>query len=288
MTGDGSVFAPAKINLALHVCGRRADGYHLLDSLVAFAELGDKITVAPAETLTLRITGVFAGALAHERDNLVLRAARLLAEKTGVPARAAITLEKNLPVASGIGGGSADAAAALVALARLWQVNLDALSSGDLTSLGADVPVCLKGESALMRGIGEDITPVALPPAWIVLANPGEPLATRDVFGRLNGRFSGPLPPLPGFNRAEALAAYLAAARNDLDLPAVELMPEIGAVLAALGRLDGCLLARLSGSGPTCFALFGFGPDAYEAANGLRKAHPGWWVTAGSLASGLR
>jgi 4-diphosphocytidyl-2-C-methyl-D-erythritol kinase len=288
MTGDGSVFAPAKINLALHVCGRRADGYHFLDSLVAFAELGDRITVARADRLTLSVTGVFADALTHERDNLVLRAARLLAEKTGVPPRAAIALDKNLPVASGIGGGSADAAATLVALAALWHVDVNALTTAEVTQLGADVPVCLKGESALMRGIGEDITPVALPPAWIVLANPKKPLATKDVFGALRGRFSSPLAPLPQLTSAQDLAAYLAGARNDLTAPALELMPAIGGVLAALGGLDGCLLARLSGSGPTCFGLFGSGPDAYDAANGLRKAHPEWWVTAGSLASGLR
>jgi 4-diphosphocytidyl-2-C-methyl-D-erythritol kinase len=289
MKGESpSVFAAAKVNLALHVCGKRADGYHLLDSLVSFCEIGDRVTVAPADALTLALTGAFAGDLKAEPDNLVLKAARLLAAKAGVAPRAAITLEKNLPIASGIGGGSADAAATLIACGELWGVDPAILSTADVTGLGADVPVCLKGESALMRGIGEDLTAAVLPSAYIVLANPRRPLATKAVFGALNGRFGGPLEPLPSFANAAALADYLGQTRNDLTAPAAELMPEIREVLSALDALPGCLLARLSGSGPTCFGLFADGADAYPASSALRKAHKDWWVTAGSLGHALR
>ena len=192
-----SVFAPAKINLTLHVRGRRADGYHLLDSLVAFAGVGDWINVRRASVITLAITGPFTNGLnTSDGDNLVLRAAHYLATVTGRIEGARITLEKNLPIASGIGGGSADAAATLMALGQLWDENLAQISDADLAAtLGADVPVCLRRTPTFMRGIGEDLTPAPdLPPTWLVLVNPGKPLATKDVFAALNGRYTDPAP----------------------------------------------------------------------------------------------
>ncbi|MHB1204157.1 MAG: 4-(cytidine 5'-diphospho)-2-C-methyl-D-erythritol kinase [Rhodospirillaceae bacterium] len=283
-----SVAAPAKINLALHVCGRRGDGYHLLDSLVVFAGIGDRITARPASDFYLGITGPFAGGLAAEGDNLVLRAARWLAAKTGSSRAAHLSLEKNLPIASGIGGGSSDAAAALIACARIWGANTDSLPHAELAAaLGADVPVCLMRHPALMRGIGEDVTLLpSLPAAWLVLANPGLPLATKAVFGALNGRYSGPLEPMPPCADAADLARYLARQHNSLAAPAIERLPVITVVLDALSATAGCLLARLSGSGPTCFGLYGTEAAARSAANALKATHSGWWLAPAPMLTG--
>ncbi len=283
-----SVFAPAKINLSLHVCGRRADGYHLLDSLVAFAGVGDWISVRRADDFALTITGPFANALApNDGENLVLRAAHFLAATTGRTEGAHISLEKNLPIASGIGGGSADAAATLMALSQLWDENLAHLSDADLAAkLGADVPVCLRRAPTFMRGIGETLTPAPeLPPAWLVLVNPGKPLATKAVFSALNERFSPPArEALFGtLSSAQDLAQALKKTRNDLALPAAELMSEIGEMRSRLEGTPGCLLARMSGSGPTCFGLFEDSAAAGTAAETIRTAHPGWWVTPAPL-----
>lgn len=284
-----TVTAPAKINLALHVCGRRADNYHLLDSLAVFAGVGDRITVTPANDLQLTITGPFGGALANELDNLVLRAARLLAATHKITPHkitrgAHIVLEKNLPVASGIGGGSADAAATLVACGRLWNVDPLTLKDKDIAAtLGADVPVCLRGIPAFMSGIGEIIEAApTLPEAWLVLVNPGEPLATKAVFAALAGRFSAAMArdAFKSLADAESLAKALKLYTNDLMLPALEILPAIAAVLTALEETPGCLLARLSGSGPTCFGLYGDGAAAATAAAQLKAAHPRWWAVA--------
>lgn len=271
------VFARAKINLALHVTGRRADGYHLLDSLVAFAEVGDRITVSEAATLTLHLTGHHAAQLSTT-DNLCLRAARTLHPSRG----ARITLEKNLPVAAGIGGGSADAAATLQALALLWSLPLPAAET--ILTLGADVPVCLAGHPARMQGIGETITPITLPAAWLVLVNPGIPLATAAVFAALPHRTNPALPAVPQFPDVAALAGYLHARRNDLEAPATVLAPVIGAILANLTRQPGCRIARMSGSGATCFGLFANQAKAESAAFAVNRANPGWWVAACALA----
>ncbi|MCX7888891.1 MAG: 4-(cytidine 5'-diphospho)-2-C-methyl-D-erythritol kinase [Rhodobacteraceae bacterium] len=269
-------FAPAKVNLTLHVTGRRADGYHLLDSLVVFADCGDRLRVEPGADLELVAEGPFAGALGPGADNLVLRAARLMDPGRG----ARITLRKNLPVAAGLGGGSADAAATLRALAALWAAPLpDAAAAA---GLGADVPVCLAGRPARMRGRGERIEPVApLPEMALVLANPGERLATAEVFAALSARDNAPMPDqLPAWDGFEALVSFLAAQRNDLEPPARRLRPAIGDVLAALSAQPGCRLARMSGSGATCFGLFAARPAADAAADALRRARPGWWVEA--------
>ena len=238
VVGPISVTAPAKINLTLHVSGKRADGYHLLDSLVVFAGVGDTISVAPADTISLSVTGPFASSLANEPDNLVLRAARLLAATHNVSAGAAITLEKNLPVASGIGGGSADAAATLKACQCLWYVDPNTIGDAGLAAkLGADVPVCLHGVPAFMSGIGEVIAPAPpLPPAWLVLVNPGLPLATKAVFGALNGRFAQPMirADFEGLADAAALAVALKRYGNSLTVRALALLPAIGGVLKAL------------------------------------------------------
>jgi 4-diphosphocytidyl-2-C-methyl-D-erythritol kinase len=267
--------APAKVNLALHVTGRRADGYHLLDSLVVFAGIGDRLEAEPAAGLSLSLRGPFASGLGTGEDNLVLRAATLLRP----PGQgAALHLTKALPVAAGIGGGSADAAAALRLLARLWGV---ALPPPDrVLALGADVPVCLAGRSARMGGIGGELTAVALPPFWIVLVNPGVPVPTGGVFAGLARRENPPMPDLPRLPDAAALFGWLAAQRNDLEAPARALVPSIDGVLAAIAAQPGCALARMSGSGATCFGLFAAEAGALAAAQALRSAAPSWWVAA--------
>lgn len=279
-----TIAAPAKINLALHVLGRRDDGYHLLDSLVVFAGAGDRVTAAPDDSLSLTITGPFAATLTAEADNLVLRAAHWLKARSGTTKSAKLTLEKNLPVASGIGGGSSDAAAALIACAKLWGLDPHTLPRAETAALGADVPVCLARAPALMRGIGEDVTLVSgLPRLAMVLANPGLPLATKTVFGALRGRFGGPLAPLPADMSVESLLAYLLRQRNDLLPPALDSMPVIGTVLDALAATPGCRLARLSGSGPTCFGLYAGEAEAQAAAATLKATHPDWWCVAAPL-----
>ena len=270
--------ARAKVNLALHVVGRRADGYHLLDSLVAFADFGDVVTVEPAPSLSLSITGPMAAGLSAGSDNLVLKAAQML----GSPLGAAITLEKRLPIASGIGGGSADAAATMQALGAIWGCALP--DAGQVLALGADVPVCLAGQSCRMAGIGDQISPIALPPAHLVLVNPGVGLSTAAVFGALLRRDNPPLPPAAPMPDAVALAAYLCHCRNDLEAPALSIVPQIGAVLAALQGQKGCLLARMSGSGATCFGLFASASAAVAAATALRAQSAAWWVQATTMA----
>ncbi len=278
--------APAKLNLYLHVLGRRDDGYHLLDSLVAFADIADVVTARPAQAFSLEVTGRFAAALAGDpAENLVWRAATALAARAGIEAKAALTLEKNLPVASGIGGGSSDAAAALKALGQLWRLDLgERPFQGLAQSLGADVPVCLFGETAWLGGIGERVAPAPpLPPCSAVLVNPGVSLATPAVFKARTGPFSEPARFEAAPADAVALARLLATRRNDLTAPAVTLAPEISGVLRVLEAEPGALLARMSGSGATCFALFAEAAAAESAAGRLRRAHPRWWVAAGAL-----
>ena len=289
MTADAlpiSVAAPAKINLYLHVTGRRADGYHLLDSLVAFAGVFDTLRMTPAEGLSLVVEGPFGDAIPSGPDNLVLKAAHLLREAAGIEHGAEIVLEKNLPVASGIGGGSADAAATLGGLARLWGVGGVDLAQLGL-SLGADVPVCLFGKPAFMDGIGEQVTRApTLPPAWLVLVNPGVGLSTPAVFEARRGDFtsrSGRYGDAPA--SAEVLADLLSAGGNDLTNAARGLQPVIGDVLRALEGADDVLLARMSGSGATCFGLFKENAAAARAAAELGGNHPEWWVHAAPLLS---
>ena len=284
-----TAFAPAKVNLYLHLIGRRPDGYHLLDSLIAFPDIGDRITAESATTLSLEVTGPEAAGLANSgHDNLVLRAARLLADHTGTARGAALLLEKNLPVAAGIGGGSSDAAAVLRLLAALWQLSIgEEALTGLGARLGADLPVCLYGRAAWVGGIGERIEPAPdLPETGILLANPRTELPTAGVFAARTGPFdeAGRFTPMP--SDAAGLARALMARRNDLTDTAIGLVPEIGVVLSRLARLPGTLLARMSGSGATCFALFRDRGAAEEARVALAAAEPQWWCAAGGLVSG--
>jgi 4-diphosphocytidyl-2-C-methyl-D-erythritol kinase len=272
--------ASAKVNLFLHVGERRADGFHPLQSLAVFTDAGDVLRAEAASTLTLAIDGPFAPGLAAEGDNLVLRAARLLEAQAGTPAGAALALTKNLPVASGIGGGSADAAAALRALKQLWKLEVDDGALEKIAAaLGSDVPVCLASASAIMEGRGEVLTPVTVPPLPLLLVNPGVAVPTREVFAALKQRSgTGMALPRDGFADADALLHFLAVTRNDLQAPACDLQPVIAEVLAALAALPDVRLARMSGSGATCFALFAGGQACADGAWTLRTAHPDWWV----------
>ncbi|MGB0749479.1 MAG: 4-(cytidine 5'-diphospho)-2-C-methyl-D-erythritol kinase [Magnetospiraceae bacterium] len=277
--------APAKVNLFLHVTGRRDDGYHLIDSLVVFVDVCDLLFVQPTETaITLALQGPQAINLEAPEDNLVTRAARALRAATGGTRGAAITLEKHLPIAAGIGGGSADAAAALRVLTRLWHLNLSPERMRELAlGLGADVPVCLESRPRFMGGIGERLTATpTLPPCWLVLVNPGVRLSTPMVFAAREGafseagRFTGTVPD------ARSLAARLADTRNDLQEPAMRLAPEVRTVLDACAALPDCLLARMSGSGATCFALFENREPAEAAAHQLAQRF-GWWAAAAPI-----
>lgn len=273
--------APAKLNLYLHVVGRRDDGYHLLDTLFAFTALGDELAVEPAPTLALDIDGPFAAALDGASDNLVLRAARDLASGRG----ARLTLTKNLPVAAGLGGGSADAGAAIRLLLELWNLSPQAADLYDLSrKLGADVPACFACSPSFASGAGDVLTPApALPPAGIVLVNPGAALRTPEIFAQRLGGFSQParFDTMPA--TARELATVLRARRNDLTAGAVSLMPAIAVILAALDASEGCHLARMSGSGATCFGIYDDATSAARAAGSLRTRHPDWWIVATEL-----
>lgn len=280
--------APAKINLALHVVGRRPDRFHLLESLVVFADLGDEIEIKPAPADSLTVTGPFAAGLGTADGNLVTRA--IAAFRARWPGRTtgglAVRLTKNLPIAAGLGGGSADAAATLrllVALARspVSEAELFEVAAG----LGADVPMCLLSRPSLVAGIGEVLTPLdGFPALHIVLVNPLVPVVTADVFRRLEAHHNAPLPPLPEpLTRPTQLGLWLAETRNDLEPPAMALVPEIGQLIARMANFQGCMLARMTGSGATVFGLFGSGALAHQAAHDLRAAHPGYWVAAAPL-----
>jgi 4-diphosphocytidyl-2-C-methyl-D-erythritol kinase len=265
-------FAPAKINLTLHITGQRADGYHLLDSLVVFAGVGDQLTVAPASVVTLELAGPEASKLPLSEDNLVLRAARLFGGQKG----AALTLRKELPVASGIGGGSADAAATLRALADFWNVPLP--NPEAVLGLGADVPVCLGGGTVRMQGIGERITPVSrLPEMSLVLVNPRRPVNTPKIFSALKRRDNPEMQAMP--TEETAFWPWLRAQRNDLQAPAISVAPVIAEVLAAIDQTDP-KLARMSGSGATCFGVYKTFSAAKQAAETLEVNNPNWWVRA--------
>ena len=278
----------AKVNLYLHVVGRRADGYHELDSLVVFAGVGDRIALRPGEDLSLTIDGPFGAGLAPSEDNLALRAARALKGRYGVEAGARIALTKSLPLAAGIGGGSADAAAVLHGLAALWGLTPEAGALEALgAALGADVPVCLFGQPAFVAGIGERIERAPpLPPAWLLLAQPGIALSTPAVFEARQGGFSAPAAWGEIDRDAAALAARLARTANDLEEPARGLVPQIGGLLDDLAAQPGCLLARMSGSGATCFGLFGARAEAEQAADALSRKRPGQWILAAPLLHG--
>ncbi|ASM73243.1 4-diphosphocytidyl-2-C-methyl-D-erythritol kinase [Pseudosulfitobacter pseudonitzschiae] len=271
------VFAPAKINLTLHVTGQRADGYHLLDSLVVFADVGDVVQLRPDTAWSLLVDGPEAGSVPPGDENLALRVARLFPRIAS-----ALTLTKELPVASGIGGGSADAAAVWRGLCQMAGRDADANA---LLELGADIPVCVPSRSARMQGIGEMVTSVdGLPHLDVVLANPRVAVSTPQIFKALTHKDNAPMPPvLPEFFDAAALCNWLAAQRNDLQIPAEAIAPQIAETCQTLAALSGCLLARMSGSGATCFGVFSTAEEATEAADRLAIVQPNWWVRAGRL-----
>lgn len=286
-------FAPAKVNLTLHVTGRQSDGYHLLDSLVAFIDAGDRIraTPAPAGELSLEVTGPYAHTIPSGDDNLVLRAARMLRDGAAgrggedhaakrVDCGARLTLEKNLPPSSGIGGGSSDAAAAIRALSRLWDVALPGNDS--LAALGADVPVCLAARTMRMRGIGQTLSPVPPLPAFhLVMVNPGIAVPTPMVFAALEAAGNPPMTDrIPSFASAWDLVAWMHLQRNDLEAPAMRRAPQIRAAVLALSLMPGCMLSRMSGSGATCFGMFETAEAATHAQTRLQARHPEWWVRA--------
>jgi 4-diphosphocytidyl-2-C-methyl-D-erythritol kinase len=285
-----SVFAPAKINLALHVTGQRADGYHLLDSLVAFADVGDALVIQTGNTLSLTTEGPEAASVPPDMDNLVLQVARLFDDLAG----ASFLLTKTLPVSSGIGGGSADAAAAFRGLlAFLCKVDdpinmevpaLQAMAAKLLT-LGADIPMCLMSAYARVTGVGEIIRPISsLPSLNAVLVNPRRAVSTPTVFMAMEKRDNPPLPDAGhAFGGLDDFISWLAVQRNDLEGPAIRLEPAIDDVKSALAADATCRLARMSGSGATCFGLYGSAREAQTAAKNLSDAHPDWWVKATRL-----
>ncbi|HEY0282531.1 MAG TPA: 4-(cytidine 5'-diphospho)-2-C-methyl-D-erythritol kinase [Rhizomicrobium sp.] len=276
------VFAPAKINLFLHVGQKRADGFHALESLVVFACTGDELAFEGAGELSLALDGPFANALTPGPDNLVLKAARALAASAGVRKGARIALTKNLPIASGIGGGSADAAATLRGLNALWKLNLAPEELQAIAAqIGSDVPVCVGSKPAWMEGRGEKVTALAgIVEVPMVLVNPGVAVPTGKVFAALKERRGVGLPLPDAMKNADELVAYLKTTANDLEAPARQIAPHIGEVLDALASQPGLLLARMSGSGATCFALFDSGASAQNAAAAIRARHGNWWIVA--------
>jgi 4-diphosphocytidyl-2-C-methyl-D-erythritol kinase len=286
------VAAPAKLNLYLHVTGRRDDGYHELDSLVCFADIHDTVIARASDQLTFHVSGPYGEVLQESAgatglpENLVIRAAKRLAELTNRAPHVHLELIKRLPIASGIGGGSADAAATLKALCRLWGITPSPTELHALAKkLGADVPVCLTGKSAYMGGIGEVLEKVSsLPKLGLVLINPGIPLETPPVFKARTGPFSQAARFSAAPNSTEEFIDLLHARHNDLMPPAISLAPVIGTVLEALKATAGCLLARMSGSGATCFGLYSNAAEAKTAAKALKSSHPQWWVAPGQLA----
>ncbi len=281
------VFAPAKVNLFLHIGDRRADGYHELESLVAFADVGDDLDFENADQTSLSVDGPFAAALAGETDNIVLRAAAGAAMLAGHDIPKRITLTKNLPVASGIGGGSSDAAATLRAFLLEWPgENIKLSDFVELAkNLGADVPVCFFGHSAWMYGIGDGIERTDLPELHAVLVNPGIAVSTRDVFATLREKSGTDIIDWPqDFRDADAVIDFLKIVRNDLEAPALAIAPPIAEVLSALRAAPGAKLARMSGSGATCFGLFTDQAAAAAAAQTITQAHSDWWVRPTVLA----
>ena len=277
--------APAKINLALHVTGRRPDGFHLIESLVVFARHGDRVTVAAASEDSFSASGPFGAGIPLDGCNLVVRARDALRRaalySVRKPQPVSIHLAKHLPIASGIGGGSSDAAAALKALAQLWGIGLTSEQLAELgRQLGADVPMCLHCSPLVARGIGEQIEPVAGFPALpLVLVNPGIPVSTPDVFRALASRENPGLPPPPINNRPEDIRDWLISTRNELQSPAISIAPAISEALDAL-TAAGAGFARMSGSGATCFGLFATSDGAARAAAQIQARQPGWWVIA--------
>ena len=286
--------ANAKINLYLHITGKRGDGLHTLDSLVVFADVGDTITATPINEnpeIIFSTSGPFGNNVPLDESNLVVRTAKLLQEKYNIKNGARINLEKNLPPSSGMGGGSADAAAAMRALGEIWNIDFSKDNKVELYSvmasrIGADVPVCFNGKNVFMGGIGEKLDPAPiLPSCWLLLVNPNIPVSTPAVFSVRKGAFSelGRFDISP--SNANELADILSLRNNDLSTGAQEIEPEIANVISALQKLEGVLLARMSGSGATCFAIYSNEQSALMGAQKIANENPEWWVRATRMLS---
>lgn len=277
--------APAKINLTLHVTGRRADGYHLLDSLVVFAGVGDALAATGADDLALTVDGPFAAGVPTDRTNLILRAATALRKARGVTSGAALRLEKNLPHAAGIGSGSSDAAATLAMLADLWAVEPLPDHAPEVLALGADVPVCMRApDPTRMSGIGEVLSPVPpLPDCALVLVRPPVSVPTASVFAGLATKNGNPMQALPDAAGFAQFVAWLSAQRNDLQASALAIAPPIAQALSRLSEMPDVALARMSGSGATCFGLVRDLAAANRVAGAIRATHPDWWVVAAPI-----
>lgn len=279
--------APAKLNLFLHVVGRRPDGYHLLETLFVFVSVGDELIVEPGEGLQLSIEGPYAGRLAAEPDNLVLRAGKALAQAAGLDrARARISLRKNLPIAAGLGGGSADAAAALRALNRLWALDWTLAQLADVAAeLGADVPACVHSRPAIGRGTGTELEFVELAgEAFVVLVNPGVPLSTAEVFRQLHCSDQPLRPELGGSMPKVPSVEWAAAQTNDLQAAARACCPPMAQMADELKSLPGAMMIRMAGSGPTWFAVFPSRAAAEASAAELRCRYPQWWIAEAQIA----
>jgi 4-diphosphocytidyl-2-C-methyl-D-erythritol kinase len=275
--------APAKVNLALHVTGRRADGYHLLDSIAVFADVADRITIELGEVFALSLSGPFAKHAPGDANDLAHRAANAFFAHTGLASTCSIRVEKNIPAGAGLGGGSADAAAVLAGLNRCFDAGVPEEALGALgLELGADIPMCLQGQALRARGIGEEIECFNdWPMLPLVLVWPGRTVSTAEVFKSLKRRDNPPPPEPPAAPRSVGdVAAWLATCRNDLEPSACAIAPEIGAVLGALRETSGCLLARMSGSGSACFGLYGDVEAARAAAAKIAGSRHDWWVRA--------
>lgn len=277
--------APAKLNLTLHVTGQRADGYHLLDSLVVFAGVYDRLTFRPAPDLRLSVTGPFSDGVPSDDSNLILRAAALLRRMRNVTAGAEITLDKQLPHAAGIGSGSSDAAATLKALAGMWDVAPLPHTAPELARLGADVPVCTAGPAPQrMQGIGDDLSAMpALPPCAAVLVNPRVAVPTKAVFDRLESKTNTGMDAMPAGLDFAGLTAWLAAQRNDLQGPALDIAPDVARALRRLNNIQAVAWAGMSGSGATCVALVADMAAARHVARVVQVAEMGWWVTPAEI-----
>ena len=270
------VTAHAKVNLTLHVVGQRANGYHELQSLVCLTEFGDQIHLSPAADFSFQVIGPYASGIPVDESNLVVQAAKFMAQKHSKSLDCQIILEKNLPMASGIGGGSSDAAAVMRALSQYFSVPLPNVD--ELMTLGADIPVCMTTGLTLMEGAGEDVTQLSAAPNWgVVLVNPNVGVSTPAVFNALNSKRN-----LPMQDVAENCVdiAWLGDQRNDLEPPAMAMVPEVGAVVGAISAAPHCHMARMSGSGATCFGVFADIKHANAAAERLQRAHPDWWVVS--------
>lgn len=279
-----SANAPAKVNLYLHIIGKRPDNYHLLDSLIAFADISDTIDVTAAPDITVTVKGEYAHLLSAH-DNIVMKAALAMQKHFKIKTGAAIILHKDIPVGAGLGGGSADAAATIRLLLRLWKINApqnDLLSIA--LSLGADVPACLQSIPLYLNGIGDITEPAPkLPKLHILLVNPSKPLLTKDVFTEHRKGFSKPAARPKDFLSRNDLTNFLERTRNDLQDTAITLMPEIATVLSELKANEECMIARMSGSGATCFGLFGKRMAMENFALQLSNNHPDWWVRSANI-----